>query len=186
MRPPERRGWGEGNALRYARSSPESVNVARFLSNLFFGESNPKRMPKHLFFGAQHLDYKTAQRADISKQHYTVCPRHWYVDATFICSDCRCEFLFSASEQKFWYEDKQFWIDSIPKRCLACRKAERTRLELRQRYDALIGEALGQCPVEMKQQVVEIINELEAAEGEIPERMSENRRRLYGQLSKTG
>jgi hypothetical protein len=48
--------------------------VSGFISNLS-GESNPKRMPKHVFFGAQHLDYKTAQRADTSKQHYTVCPR---------------------------------------------------------------------------------------------------------------
>src|SRR6185436_18703578 len=79
------------------------MNVAGFISNLF-GENNPKRMPKHLFFGAQRLDYKTAQRADISKQHYTVCPRHWYVDATFICSDCGREFVFTASEQRFWYE----------------------------------------------------------------------------------
>jgi hypothetical protein len=162
------------------------MNLAGFISNLFLGESNPKRMPKHLFFGARHLDYSTAERADISKQHYTICPRYWYVDATFMCSDCGREFVFSASEQKFWYEDKRFWIDSLPKRCVKCRKAERTRLELRKRYDALIGAALGQCSMELKKQVVQVINELEAAEGQIPERMMENRRRLYGQLSKTG
>jgi len=45
---------------------------------------------------------------------------------------------------------------------------------------------LGQCPIETKKQVVEIINELETAEEQIPERMSENRSRLYGQLSKAG
>jgi hypothetical protein len=161
------------------------MKVSAFITNLF-GESNPKRMPKHLFFGAESLDYKTAQRADISKQHYTVCPRHWYVDAAFICSDCGREFVFTAGEQRFWYEDRRFWIDSLPKRCAACRKAGRTHLELRRRYDSLIGESLGECPIETKKQVVEIINELEAAEGQIPERMIENRSRLYGQLSKAG
>ena len=161
------------------------MNVSGFISNLH-GESNPKRMPKHLFFGAQNLVYKTARRADISKQHYTVCPRHWYVDATFICSDCGREFVFTASEQRFWYEDRRFWIGSLPKRCAECRKAERTRLELRQRYDSLIGEALGQCPIEAKKQVVEIINELEMAEVQIPEKMIENRSILFAQLSKTG
>jgi hypothetical protein len=50
----------------------------------------------------------------------------------------------------------------------------------------LIGEALGQCPLETKKQVVEIINELEVAEGQVPERMIENRSRLYGQLSRAG
>ncbi len=151
-----------------------------------FGESHPKRMPKHLFFGAQSLDYKTAQQADISKQHYTVCPRHWYVDAAFVCSGCGCEFVFTAGEPRFWYEDRRFWIDSLPKRCAECRKAGRTRLELRQRCDSLIGEALGQCPLETKKQAVQIINELEAAGGELPERMIENRSRLYGELSKAG
>jgi hypothetical protein len=92
--------------------------------------------------------------------------------------------VFTASEQRFWYEDKRFWIDSLPKRCSECRKAERTRLELRKRYDSLIGEALRQCPTETKKQLVEIINELETAEGQIPERMIENRSTLYGQLSK--
>lgn len=51
---------------------------------------------------------------------------------------------------------------------------------------ALIGEALGQCPLETKKQVVQIINELEAAGGEMPERMIENRSRLYGELSQAG
>jgi hypothetical protein len=162
------------------------MNFTGIISNFFFGESNPKRMPKHLFFGAGHLDYKTAQRADVSKQHFTVCPRHWYVDATFICLDCGREFVFTASEQRFWYEDRRFWIDSLPKRCAECRKAERARLELRKRYDSLIGEALGQCPTETKKQVLAIINELEAAEDQIPERMIENRSTLYAQLSKTG
>jgi hypothetical protein len=161
------------------------MSVSGFISNLH-GESNPKRMPKHLFFGAQRLDYTTAQPANISKQHYTVCPRHWYVDATFVCSDCSREFVFTANEQRFWYEDRRFWIDSLPKRCAECRKAERVRLELRKRYDLLIGEALGPCPIETKKQVVEIINELEMAEGGIPEKMIENRSRLCGQLSKAG
>jgi len=161
------------------------MSVSGFISSSF-GETNPKRMPSHLFSGAQHLDYETAAKADISKQHYTVCPRHWYLDATFVCADCGREFVFTSKEQRFWYEDMRFWIESLPRRCAQCRKAERTRLELRKRYDALIGGALGQCPIETKMQVVEIINELELAEDQIPERMIENRSRLYGQLSKAG
>jgi hypothetical protein len=155
-----------------------------FFKFSLFGEDNPKGMPAHFFFGVRHMDYATAQRADISKQHYTVCPRHWYVDATFVCRDCGREFVFTASEQRFWYEDRQFFVNSLPKRCVECRKADRTRLELRKRYDALIAKALGQCAVETKKQVVEIINELEAAEGQIPDRMLENRSRLYAELSK--
>ena len=57
------------------------MNVSDLISDLF-GAGNPKRMPEHLFLGAQRLDYKTAQRADISNQNYMVCPRHWYADGS--------------------------------------------------------------------------------------------------------
>ncbi len=92
-----------------------------------FGEADAKKMPAHLFHGALSIDYDSAVRADISKQDYTVCPRHWYVDATFKCADCGSEFVFSAQEQRFWYEDRRFYVDSQPKRCAACRKKERQR-----------------------------------------------------------
>ena len=150
-----------------------------------FGEKDPRGMPSHLFWTVSTLDYSTAQRADISKQNYTVCPRHWYVDAIFVCHDCRSEFVFSASEQKFWYEDKQFYVDSLPKRCATCRKAERSRLDLRKRYDALITTALGKSSPATKKEAVEIINELESSEDEIPERMQQHRTTLLAQLAKT-
>jgi hypothetical protein len=150
----------------------------------FFGEKNPKGMPSHLFFGSQRMDYSTAQRADITKQNYSVCPRHWYIDATFVCRDCADEFVFAADEQRFWYEGRRFWIDSLPTRCVGCRKEQRTRLNLRKRYDALIAIALGACQPETKKEVVAIINELEAAEDEIPEKMKQNRTVLYAQLAK--
>ena len=149
-----------------------------------FGENNPKRMPSHLFFGSRRMDYSTAERADISKQNYSVCPRHWYVDATFICRACDEEFVFTAREQRFWYEEMHFWIDSLPTRCISCRKEQRTLLDLRKRYDALIATALGTCSPETKKDIVAIINELEAAEDEIPEKMKQNRRTLYAQLAK--
>lgn len=131
------------------------------------------------------MDYKTSQKADISKQNYTVCPRHWYVDATFVCRDCGQEFVFKVSEQRFWYEERRFYVDSIPKACPNCRRAERTRVELRRRYDALITEALGECPDEKKREVITLICDLEAMEETIPERMKENRARLLKQLGQS-
>lgn len=130
------------------------------------------------------MNYKTAQKADISKQNYTVCPRYWYVDATFICRECGQEFVFTASEQRFWYEEKQFYVDSSPKSCVKCRRAERTRLELRRRYDATIAEALEDNALGKKQEVVDLICEIEATEESLPDRMQENRTRLLRQLGK--
>jgi len=157
------------------------VNLRDIASGLF-GESNPRLMPRHFFWDVRNMDYKTAERADILKQNYTVCPRHWYINATFICRDCGKEFVFTASEQRFWYEEKQFYVDSCPKTCTTCRRSERTRLELRRRYDTVIADALGKCADEKKQEAIALICEIEATEESIPERMKENRTRLLKQL----
>lgn len=159
------------------------MNLRDLVSGLF-GESNPRLMPRHFFWEVRSMNYKTAQKADISKQNYTVCPRHWYVDATFVCRDCGQEFVFTASEQRFWYEEKQFYVDSCPKSCVACRQAERTRVELRRRYDATIAEALDNGGLDIKQKAVDLICEIEATEESLPERMQENRTRLLKQLGK--
>ena len=92
-----------------------------------FGDTDPRKMPMHLFYGAIKLDNDTAIRADITVQNYSVCPRHWYIDATFICDGCKQEFCFSATEQKYWYEALRFYVDSQPKKCKSCRQYERDR-----------------------------------------------------------
>lgn len=149
-----------------------------------FGDHDPKEMPKHLFSRARRVDYSTAQKADISKQNYSVCPRHWYLDATIHCGDCKREFVFTASEQRYWYENRRFYVDSFPTRCAKCRRHERTKLEHRQRYDAMIESALARnAPPDQKRQVVAIIDELELIEGEIPEKLKQNRERLLAQLA---
>lgn len=92
-----------------------------------FGDTDPKMMPQHFFHGAVSINYDTAVRADISKQDYTVCPRHWYIQASFKCVDCGKDFHFSVDEQRLWYEQRRFFVDSKPIRCVACRKKERVR-----------------------------------------------------------
>ena len=57
-----------------------------------FGSTDPKQMPMHLFFGASAVHHHTAIRANIEKQNYSVCPRHWYIDADFKCERCGREF----------------------------------------------------------------------------------------------
>jgi hypothetical protein len=87
----------------------------------------PKKMPDYFFHGAWHVDYSTAVRANVENQNYSIWPRHWYIDAMFTCADCKKDFLFSADEQRFWYEGRRFYVDSRPVRCANCRKKERIR-----------------------------------------------------------
>ncbi len=151
-----------------------------------FGDSNPRRMPGHLFSGARHLNYSTAIRADISQQNFSVCPRHWYIDAEFHCSRCGQSFVFTADEQKFWYETLKFWIGSIPKECDECRKELRKLKALQQEYDRDIASTMARnTSVDQKERLVAIIEAIEAGGLTLTGKAMENRRILLSQIEKS-
>lgn len=55
-----------------------------------------------------------------------------------VCRSCKVPFVFTAAEQKHWYETLRFHIDSTAVRCGPCRRALR-RLELaRKRYEKAV------------------------------------------------
>jgi tetratricopeptide (TPR) repeat protein len=49
-----------------------------------------------------------------------------YADAEKTCIECGQEFVFSATEQQFWYEQLKFPLHSIATRCRDCRRRRRT------------------------------------------------------------
>jgi hypothetical protein len=53
--------------------------------------------------------------------------RGFYVDQPFSCQDCRKEEIWTAAQQKWWYEiaKGEVWSGAI--RCCACRRRERER-----------------------------------------------------------
>ncbi|WP_144392101.1 zinc-ribbon domain-containing protein [Pleionea sediminis] len=51
----------------------------------------------------------------------------FYVDKPFVCIDCGSEELWTAKQQKWWYEIAKGHIDSIAVRCRPCRKIEQRR-----------------------------------------------------------
>lgn len=54
-------------------------------------------------------------------------PYFAFFDIELNCKDCKNKFIFSASEQQFWYERLSFWVQSRPKQCKNCRKIRRQR-----------------------------------------------------------
>jgi glutaredoxin len=52
-------------------------------------------------------------------------PNFAYVNQSRSCEDCKTGFLFSASEQAYWYETLQFTPYSVPKQCPDCRRTRR-------------------------------------------------------------
>jgi Probable zinc-ribbon domain len=151
-----------------------------------FGRNNPREMPAHLFYRSLRIDYSTAVRADFERQNCSICPRYWYVDATFPCERCGAKFTFSAEEQRVWYEDYGFWIDSLPTHCLDCRRQLRELKGVRQEYDRSVARVLRTGDLEAKKRLAGVIDRLYEIGGELPPRINQTRRRLANQIAKAG
>jgi hypothetical protein len=141
-------------------------------------------MPVHFFVGSTRIDYKSAVRADTDKQNCSICPRYWYIDVSFPCARCGREFPFTASEQRTWYEEYGFWVDSLPRHCLPCRQELRNLKELRKEYDREIVHAINSNDLEHKRRLAKVTDQLYELGGELPPRIHENRRRLGHQIAK--
>jgi len=85
------------------------------------------RLPKADF--AYALGCEPVDRAVLQQHNHTygVLP-DFYVARPFICRDCGADEVWTAKQQKWWYETIHGHIDSRAVRCLACRRARRERL----------------------------------------------------------
>jgi len=88
----------------------------------------------------------TAIEADLARQTYSPSRVTHYYDLDRTCYDCKRKFLFFAQEQKHWYEDLGFTLDSDAVRCPNCRKQlqdirkrRQNIAQIRQRFDQLWG-----------------------------------------------
>lgn len=60
--------------------------------------------------------------------------RGYYLDSPFQCVDCGVEEVWTATQQKWWYEVAKGYVYSHAKRCRTCRRAKReTKVEARRR-----------------------------------------------------
>jgi hypothetical protein len=146
-----------------------------------FGNTDPKKMPGHFFSNALSVDFETAIRSNIEKQNCSVCPRYWYIDADFECEGCGKAFTWSAAEQKAWFEDFFFWVDSSPRHCRKCRAEHRHLAALRKEYDATVAAARDHGTPAQKRRIVGIVAELQKALGHLPEKMMETKKLFEGQ-----
>lgn len=55
---------------------------------------------------------------------YATLPQH-YLDREFRCRDCDEQHVWTAKQQKWWYEVAHGHIDSVAVRCLSCRRKRR-------------------------------------------------------------
>jgi hypothetical protein len=79
----------------------------------------------------------TAIEADLTRQTPATIPVTHYYDEERRCWDCHRYFLFFAEEQRYWYEELQFSLDSDCVRCHPCRKRHQDVSKMKRDYDAL-------------------------------------------------
>lgn len=75
--------------------------------------------------------------ADLSRQTPATAPVTHYFDLERQCRDCNRPFIFFAEEQKHWYEQLGFGLDSDCVRCVDCRKQQQGIARQREIYESL-------------------------------------------------
>ncbi len=73
-------------------------------------------------------------------------PKFAYFDQFQTCSDCGQEFIFSASEQTFWYETLEFPSFSTPRQCPNCRRKRRAVKKANTKLSEMLASFEGTIP----------------------------------------
>jgi hypothetical protein len=82
----------------------------------------------------------TAIPADLTRQTAATMAVTHYFDLDRPCRDCARRFIFFAAEQKHWYEELGFVLESDCVRCVDCRKSQQGLAQKAQRYEELFHE----------------------------------------------
>ena len=152
------------------------------------GDVDVKQYPSYFFPRVLRMDFSTAIRSqNVLEQDFTSVPRHWFIDAWFVCRRCKEEFCWTAEEQKNWFDEWKFYVDSVPHCCKPCRQAIRSQKQLRDQYAVGIAAALRKSAApEAKREMIETIDRIiESSDGRISEKFREKRDILERQLRKT-
>jgi hypothetical protein len=109
---------------------------------------NQRSKSKHLRRG----DVVAVNPALLTPDHSYGSPefvqRGYYVDAPFTCKDCGYDDTWTASQQKWWYEQAKGGVWTTARRCRGCRRKERDRINAvrRAHVEGLAKKALAPKP----------------------------------------
>jgi hypothetical protein len=90
--------------------------------------------------GSCRIFPETALQADTTRQNFSIYPRTYYVDILRACRTCQRPFIFSAREQRYWYETLRFWVDADCVECVECRRESRALQRRLRRYSDLFAK----------------------------------------------
>lgn len=94
--------------------------------------------------------------ANVEKQDYGLGgPITAYWDQRRQCQYCEKDYLFTADEQRFWYEERKFFVESAPVACVECRRTLRNEARAGQILGKM-GQASKDCSWEELEQRAEL------------------------------
>lgn len=143
--------------------------------------TTPRVVRPWRFRDAASVDLSRHLRADQQRQHCLVLPEEWYVEATFVCTRCTQRFAFTPEEQRHWYEELGFWIDSVPRQCAPCRQRARRTHAITQQLAILCRSK--PAAAAHGAEILPLIRELIALEAPVGVRF---RQRLFAAINATG
>ena len=78
--------------------------------------------------------YVLADHSQLSHNLPPVMLPNFYMDKPFRCEDCGSDEVWTAKQQKWWYEIAKGRLESIAIRCFTCRKARRDKREAQKKH----------------------------------------------------
>lgn len=122
--------------MKSGKQRREEIKAKRLVRLSLSRAANPYMPTVRLPLGAVAVD--PAQLA-----HNNTCGLlpSFYIDRPFVCKDCGSHEVWTAKQQKWWYELAKGPIDSRAARCRPCRAVERVRVDQARRVSDL-GMAL--------------------------------------------
>jgi hypothetical protein len=102
-------------------SAKATVNMIERLNQKYRSRDDKReRLP----LSRERLELLRAYQPETLEQCY---PDGFYESTRFVCRDCGKEEIWTAAEQKWWYEERGGYADPSALRCLECRLKERER-----------------------------------------------------------
>lgn len=110
--------------MKSGKQRREEIKAKRLVRLRAAQAPNPFMPSKAVPLGAVAAD--PAQLAH--NNTYGLLPS-FYIDTPFVCKDCGAHEIWTAKQQKWWYEIAKGHIDTRAVRCRPCRLLERARVE---------------------------------------------------------
>jgi len=77
---------------------------------------------------------RIAARIDLQRPNNSYAPKLYYEDKKFRCRDCGLECVWTAEQQRLWYEEWKGPIQSTAVRCRGCRLRLRQEKAIQRRH----------------------------------------------------